>query len=80
MAENVKDLLGADIGISFTGVAGPSKSEGKEAGTVYVGIAIDGKPTEVHSLSLAGGRSRIRNQSMKYGQFYLLKHLNQLSE
>lgn len=80
MAENVRSLLGADIGISFTGVAGPSKSEGKDVGTVYIGIAIGEQPTSVHSLSLAGGRSRIRSQSMKYGYFYLLKHLNQLSE
>ncbi len=32
LAENVKELLKADIGISFTGVAGPDASEHKRAG------------------------------------------------
>ncbi|HEX7065360.1 MAG TPA: competence/damage-inducible protein A [Bacillales bacterium] len=73
LAENVRNLLGADIGISFTGVAGPAKSEGKEVGTVYIGIAEAGVPTQVHSLLLAGGRGRIRSQTMKHGFFRLLK-------
>ncbi|HEX6922573.1 MAG TPA: competence/damage-inducible protein A [Bacillales bacterium] len=73
LAENVRELLGADIGISFTGVAGPDKSEGKEVGTVYIGIAEDGVPARVHSLLLAGGRGRIRSQTMKHGFFQLLK-------
>ncbi|HEX7064818.1 MAG TPA: competence/damage-inducible protein A [Bacillales bacterium] len=73
LAENVRELLGADIGISFTGVAGPDKSEDKEVGTVYIGIAEDGAPVRVHSLLLAGGRGRIRSQTMKHGFFQLLK-------
>ncbi len=40
LAGNVKELLKADIGISFTGVAGPDASEHKEPGTVFVGLAI----------------------------------------
>ncbi len=38
LAENVKELLKADIGISFAGVAGPDASEHKEPGTVFVGF------------------------------------------
>lgn len=73
LAENVRQLLGADIGISFTGVAGPDTSEGKEVGTVYIGVAEEGRQTTVHSLHLAGERGRIRSQTMKNGFFFLLK-------
>lgn len=38
MAERVRCISGADIGISVTGNAGPSASEGKEVGLVYVGV------------------------------------------
>lgn len=75
LAENVRDLAHADIGISFTGVAGPDTSEGKEVGTVYIGIASTKGPSRVYPLALAGGRKRIRMQSAHYGLFYLLKQL-----
>src|SRR5690606_9879958 len=61
LAENVKKLLQSDIGISFTGVAGPSESEGKPVGTVYIGISYLDQPTKVYSLQLAGSRQGIRN-------------------
>ncbi|MGO4887710.1 competence/damage-inducible protein A [Anaerobacillus sp. MEB173] len=75
MAEHVREKLLTDIGISFTGVAGPSKSEGKEVGTVFIGIAYKNKPTVVYSLRLAGNRDEIRNRTVKYGFYYLLKEL-----
>ncbi|HET7578540.1 MAG TPA: competence/damage-inducible protein A [Bacillales bacterium] len=78
LAENVRELLGADIGISFTGVAGPGQSEGKEAGTVYIGLAQEGRDPEALVLSLAGGRNRIRSQTVKNGLFYVLKRLKKL--
>lgn len=74
LAENARDLANADLGISFTGVAGPDPSEGKEVGTVYIGIA-DKQSSEVYPLTLAGGRRRIRMQSAHYGFFYLIKQL-----
>ena len=39
MAEGVRRLLGADIGISITGVAGPAAEEEKPAGLTYIGLA-----------------------------------------
>src|SRR5699024_318744 len=39
MARGVKENFGTDIGISFTGVAGPSKLEGQQPGTVWIGLA-----------------------------------------
>jgi nicotinamide-nucleotide amidase len=75
LAENVRTLFQTDIGISFTGVAGPSLQEGKPVGTVYIGIAASSSPTEVFSLSLAGSREAIRMRTAKYGCYYLLKRL-----
>ncbi|MFC3882321.1 competence/damage-inducible protein A [Bacillus songklensis] len=76
MAENVRKLCGSDIGISFTGVAGPKIQEGKEVGTVFMGIAIEDCPTEVFHLQLSGDRQSIRTKTVKYGCHYLLRLLH----
>ena len=78
LAENVAKLIGTDIGISLTGVAGPDDLEGHPVGTVYIGIAVKGKPTIAEKLLLGGGRSANRSRSSKYGQFFLLKELQKL--
>lgn len=77
LAENVAALLHADIGISFTGVAGPDVSEGKPVGTVYIGMAINGKPALVEKLELGGTREANRVRSVKYGCYYLLHYLKE---
>lgn len=77
LAENVAALVGADIGISFTGVAGPAELEGKPVGTVYIGISIRGKQTVVEKLELGGSREANRSRSVKYGCYYLIKLLQE---
>ena len=62
MAQGVADLLGADIGLSVTGVAGPEEQEGQPAGTVFVGLSIDGHTQHV-ALRLPGDRPRVRAYS-----------------
>ncbi|AZB43011.1 competence/damage-inducible protein A [Bacillus sp. FJAT-42376] len=74
MAENIRHLAGSDIGISFTGVAGPEPMEGQPVGTVFIGISSKNE-TEVHKLNLAGSRDGIRKRSVKYGCRFLMKHL-----
>ncbi len=59
MAVAVRRLIGADVGVSTTGVAGPTTQEGKPVGTVYVGVA-DGEGSRVHELHLHGDRAEIR--------------------
>ncbi|WP_026689832.1 competence/damage-inducible protein A [Alteribacter aurantiacus] len=71
LAQNARKILNADIGISFTGVAGPDSLEGKEPGTVYIGIAKK-SGTKSFPLHLAGSRDQIRERAVKYGCFYLL--------
>jgi len=77
LAENISNIFGTDIGISFTGVAGPDELEGKPAGTVYIGIAIAGRPTMAEKLSINGSREAIRTRAVKYGCYYLMKHLKE---
>ncbi|SFI24692.1 MULTISPECIES: competence/damage-inducible protein A [unclassified Bacillus (in: firmicutes)] len=78
LAENVKKLMQANIGISFTGVAGPNVSEGKEPGTVFIGLAIDEQPTVVIPLTLSGSRQQIRERTVKYGFYHLYKKLEEI--
>ncbi|RKL69063.1 competence/damage-inducible protein A [Salipaludibacillus neizhouensis] len=75
LALNVKKLLKTDVGISFTGVAGPDSLEGKSAGLVYIGIAVNDN-VEVFKLQLAGSRKNIRERAAKHGFYYLLHELS----
>ena len=72
LARSVKSKYKTDVGISFTGVAGPDPSEGKDAGTVYIGVdAPSGE--KVVALNLAGNRNAIRKRTVKHGFNTLLK-------
>lgn len=64
MALGVKKLSGADIGVAITSVAGPSSSEGKPVGTVYVALT-DGSHFWVRRLNLSPflSRDEIRSRS-----------------
>jgi nicotinamide-nucleotide amidase len=62
MAVGVRAVVGSDIGLSVTGVAGPAEQDGQPAGTVFVGIAI-GDQVEHVALRLPGDRLRIRSYS-----------------
>lgn len=58
MATGVRALTGATLGLSTTGVAGPSEQEGRSVGTVYVGLAdLEGVTTV--ALHLEGDRQAI---------------------
>jgi nicotinamide-nucleotide amidase len=59
MAEGVARLLGAQVSVALTGVAGPEESEGRPVGTVFLGSWIEGD-ARVVELHLPGDRERIR--------------------
>ena len=59
MARGVRDLLGADVALATTGVAGPSPQEDQPVGTVYVAVAL-GEQVETRQLHLGGNRRQIR--------------------
>jgi nicotinamide-nucleotide amidase len=75
LAENVREKLKADIGISFTGAAGPDPLEGNPPGTVWIGISEKEKESKAMLLKLAGERNQIRDRTAKYGCHFLLKTL-----
>jgi len=62
MAEGVRQLLGADIGVGITGIAGPTgAAPGKPVGLVYVALsAADGRWCDRHLYQgdRAGNRKR----------------------
>ncbi len=62
MATGVRTLLGSDVGLSVTGVAGPEEQDGQPAGTVFVGVAI-GERVDHVALHLPGDRPRVRSYS-----------------
>jgi nicotinamide-nucleotide amidase len=63
MAEGVRRRLDATFGVATTGVAGPDPADGQPVGTVH--IAVSGQLSTVRrTLSLAGGRRSIRDQTV----------------
>ncbi|WP_372440762.1 CinA family protein [Nocardia acididurans] len=59
LAVGARTRCGADWGVGLTGVAGPDPQDGREVGTVFLGIA-GPEGTEVIRLKLAGDRWTIR--------------------
>ena len=65
MVLGVRSAIGADVGISVTGLAGPdSDGSGKPVGLVYV-AAGDGRATLVREHVFPGGREDVRNQAIR---------------
>ena len=56
-AENVRALLGTDIGVGVTGLAGPGGDGVHEVGTVFVAMAAEGR-TWVRELHMGAHRTR----------------------
>ncbi|MBI5210847.1 MAG: CinA family nicotinamide mononucleotide deamidase-related protein [Elusimicrobia bacterium] len=64
MAEGVRRLAGASVGLAVTGIAGPAGgTPAKPVGTVFVGIAGPGSRFKAHKLRLGGGRSGVRGRA-----------------
>ena len=57
MAENVRALLGTDIGVGVTGLAGPDGDGVHEVGTVFISLAVEGE-TFVKELHMGAMRTR----------------------
>jgi len=72
MAAGVRQLMGADVGLATTGVAGPSEQEGQPVGTVFVAVAF-GDRSEAREVRLPGDRERVR----QYAVISLLNFLRQ---
>ena len=63
MAEGARRVLGADVGLGITGVAGPDEQEGVAPGTVFVGLALPEGEVVSRAFRLPGDRPRVRQYS-----------------
>jgi nicotinamide-nucleotide amidase len=59
MAQGARKVLGADVGIAVTGVAGPAEQDGQPVGTAFFAIGLDDRTEAVH-VQLPGDRERVR--------------------
>jgi nicotinamide-nucleotide amidase len=63
MAAGVRQLLGADVGLATTGVAGPDEQDGQPVGTVFLGLAL-GEHVEAREVRLPGDPDRVRQYAV----------------
>lgn len=76
MAQGIRKKSNSYIGISTTGIAGPSGgTEEKPVGLVYIAIDIKGKETFYKRLMLKGDRQKIREKTVNLCIFNLLNIL-----
>lgn len=65
MAQHVKGLFQSDIGVSFSGIAGPTPSEDKPVGLIYCALAYQ-DDVEVYKLQLDKDRNEIREEAVSF--------------
>jgi competence/damage-inducible protein CinA-like protein len=59
MARGARRLFGTDVAVSLTGVAGPEHLEGKQPGTLWIGLAT-ADAEEAITLNVPGDRAQVR--------------------
>lgn len=79
MARDIRNSFNSDIGISTTGIAGPTGgTQEKPVGTVYIGLSYDNKVEAFH-FHFKGDRNRIRTLTMFHAFNILRKYLSSIS-
>ncbi|MFD7521572.1 competence/damage-inducible protein A [Paenibacillus chitinolyticus] len=73
MVRGLLDRTNADYAVSVTGVAGPTTSEGKPIGLVYVGVGCKDGDVHVQKLQLPGLRESIKLRAAKTALHQLWK-------
>ena len=79
MAECASDFFSSDVSISFTGNAGPTPSENKPVGLVYIAIKVY-EHISVFQLQLEGDRDSIRKQCVDFGFYHLFDEITHYFE
>jgi len=64
MADGARRVLGSDVGVSLTGVAGPTEQDGQPVGTLWVGVALPGAATTATPFRMPGQRDQMRQMSV----------------
>ena len=76
MALAVKNISSANIGLSTTGIAGPSiGTTNKSLGLVFIGLATDNKGCQVEKYQFSGTRSMIRTKTAQTALDMVRKYL-----
>ncbi|WP_431711571.1 CinA family protein [Glutamicibacter uratoxydans] len=76
MARGAREVCGADLAVSATGVAGPSAHDGKSVGTVFIGWATATQDGAIEH-HFVGDREQIRARATQMALQQLLVILNQ---
>lgn len=79
LAQGACAVLGCDVGVSTTGVAGPDPADGKPPGTVFV-AACGPWGMVVEELSLTGDREQVRAASVRGALTLLAAALDDLRD
>lgn len=74
MATGVRRVLGANVGLALTGVAGPTEQDGMPVGTLCVGVD-DGSTVVTRTFRLPGQREQMRQMSVITALDFLRRHL-----
>ncbi len=75
MAEGVARVTGSRLGVSATGIAGPTGGTAtKPVGTVYMGVCLDGVTT-VEKCIFSGDRKEVRTQTVEAVFAHIKKRL-----
>lgn len=71
MAEGARKVLGSDVAIALTGVAGPDEQDGRPVGTLCVGVVFPDGTTASTTSVLPGQRDQMRQMSVITALSYL---------
>lgn len=71
LARGVRERLGADVGVSIVGFAGPNVPAGGELGRIFIALAHWGG-LDVHTLHVPGDRARVREAAVDEALRYVL--------
>ncbi len=78
MAEGVRSLFSADIGIGITGIAGPTGGSAKKpVGLVYISVSY-GKVTETYKKIFTGNRKEVREAAASFALSLVLNAAKKL--
>lgn len=64
MAIGAQELLGADVALALTGVAGPDEQDAQPVGTLCIGVALPDGETASTTMMLPGQRDQMRQMSV----------------
>lgn len=79
LAVGARRVLGCQVGVATTGVAGPDTADGMPVGTVFVGVATP-QGIAVERLALTGDRDQIRAKTVAAALALVARRLENLRD